>query len=444
MELVSLEIERFGCVTRAHIAFKPGLNVLHGANEIGKSSIARAIRFALLLPSSSSAVEPWIPWSGGGDPTVTLVFRNGSTEYYRVKKVFGTNTASLERSSDGAGWANLARAREVEARLRALLQWGVPEPGGAKAPKGLPESFLASALLADQDEVASIFEQDLASDGVDSGRVRLRAALQAMAQDPLFKAVLDAAQSRVDEAFTPSGQRKRGAGDPFKKMADDVASRQRECDEAEQAAGADRLLAQRVADLQRDAAAAEGDLQEKTAQREALEERRTRQSELATAAAVRKTGQALVDAVSEAERKVKTAEDLLQDLQPRIPDLRKLEADAREAFKTATADASAAREKRKGELAQEETAILRARDTLRMRQARVETALDLRKADELRGQGDVIAGTLKALDSEISALESLEPWTELRAARTSLDAALKREEKVGELLSKAAELRSRA
>lgn len=444
MELVSLEIERFGCVTRAHIAFTPGLNVLHGANEVGKSSIARAIRFALLLPSSSSAVEPWLPWSGGGDPIITLVFRNGPTEYYRVKKVFGTNTASLERSSDGAGWANLARAREVEARLRALLQWGIPEPGGAKAPKGLPESFLASALLADQDEVARIFEQDLDSDGVDSGRVRVRAALQAMAQDPLFKAVLDAAQARVDEAFTPSGQRKRGAGDPFKKMADDVAARQRECDEAEQAASTGRLLAQRVADLRRDAAAIEDDLHEKKAQREALEATRTRQSELAMAAAARKTGQALVDAVSEAEKKVKTAEDLLQDLQPRIPDLRNMEENAREAFKTATADASAVREKRNRELAQEETAILRARDTLRTRQARVETALDLRKADELRGQGDAIERALKALDSEISALEAVEPWTELRAARPSLDTALHREDKVAELLSKAAELRSRA
>src|SRR5205823_10942670 len=157
MELVSLEIERFGCVTRAHIAFKPGLNVLHGANEIGKSSIARAIRFALLLPSSSSAVDPWVPWSGGGDPTVTLVFRNGSTEYYRVKKVFGTNTATLERSSDGAGWANLARAREVEARLRALLQWGVLVPVGAKALKGLQVSFLAVDPLADTFETVRHF-----------------------------------------------------------------------------------------------------------------------------------------------------------------------------------------------------------------------------------------------------------------------------------------------
>jgi hypothetical protein len=248
----------------------------------------------------------------------------------------------------------------------------------------------------------------------------------------------------VDEAFTASGQRKRGAGDPFKKMADDVAARQRECDEAEQAASAGRLLAQRVADLQRDAAAAEGDLQEKTAQREALEERRTRQSELATAAAVRKTGQVLVDAVSEAEKKVKTAEDLLRDLQPRIPDLRKMEEGAREAFKTATADASAAREKRKGELTGEETSILREREVLRTRQARINMALDLRKADALRGQRDAIEGALKVLGGEISALEAVEPWTELRAARTFVDTALQCEKRVGELLSKAADLRSRA
>src|SRR5262245_14693851 len=249
MELVSLEIERFGCLERARIAFKPGLNVLYGANEIGKSSIARAIRFALLLPSSSSAVDPWVSWSGGASPTVTLMFKNGA-DYYRVKKTFGTNTASLERSSDGIGWTHLARGREVEAQLRALIQWGIPEPGGGRAPRGLPESFLASALLADQDEVANIFEHDLNDDGVDSGRVRVRAALQAMAQDTLFKSVLEAAQARVDEAFTTSGQRKRGAGDPFRRIADDIAALQQERDAAEGAATTARLLAQKVKELQ--------------------------------------------------------------------------------------------------------------------------------------------------------------------------------------------------
>ena len=444
MELVSLDVERFGCVARASVAFKPGLNVLHGSNEVGKSSIARAIRFALLLPPSSSAVDPWIPWNGGGDPMVTLVFRNGANEYYRVKKTFGSNTASLERSSDGAGWANLARAREVESRLRSLLQWGIPEPGGANAPKGLPESFLASALLADQDEVSSIFEQDLEDDGVDSGRVRVRAALQAMAQDPLFKSVLDAAQARVDEAFSPSGQRRRGANHPFKRMADDVAARQKERDEAEQAAIAGRLLGQRVAALRRDAAAVEGDLQGKILLRETLEQRRQRQNAFAAAAAARKAAQAHIDAVTEAEEKAVQAAEVLRDLEPLIPDLRKSDEEARRTLEAAKTEMSAARETRKSQLASEETAILREREVLRFRRVRLEGAFDLRKADELHTQGKVIENALKTLDSEIAVLEMLEPWGELRATRKALETATDREKKAINLVAKADELRTRA
>jgi hypothetical protein len=307
MELVSLEVERFGCIAKTRIGFQPGLNVLHGANEVGKSSIARAIRFALLLPSSSREALSWVPWTGGGYPTVALVFRIGPMDYYRVRKIFGTNTASLERSSDGLGWAPLARAREVEGRLRTLLQWGIPEPGGANAPKGLPESFLASALLADQEGVLSVFDTNLDNDGVDSGRTRIRAALEAMAQDPRFKAVLDAAQARVDEAFTTTGLRKRGAAGPFKRLAEDITELQKELDEAAQAAEGARLLAQRVADLQRDTATAENDLQEATENRYGLEDRRKRQNAYAVAAAARQTAQGLVDAVAEAKSKSESA-----------------------------------------------------------------------------------------------------------------------------------------
>src|SRR5262249_7321865 len=157
------------------------------------------------------------------------------------------------------------------------------------------------------------------------------AALQAMAQDPLFKSVLDAAQARVDEAFTPTGQRKRGAGDPFKQIADDVAARQKERDQAEQAASASRLLAARVAELQRDVADAEGDLQEAAMRREGLEQRRERQKALALATAAMTAGQDLVNAATEADRKIKAAEALLRELEPRIPSLRKTEEDARRA-----------------------------------------------------------------------------------------------------------------
>jgi hypothetical protein len=443
MELISLDIEHFGRIGRRTIDFKSGLNVLHGANEVGKSSIARAIRFALLLPTNSNAVDPWIPWSGGGDSTVTLVFRNG-TDYYRVKKVFGTSTATLERSADCSAWTNLARGRDVDGRLRSLPQWGIPEPGGARGPKGVPESFLASALLADQDGVTEIFEQNLEHDAGDSGRERVRAALQAMAQDPLFKSVLDAAQARVDEAFTAKGQRKRGAADPFKKMTEEVATRQRDRDEAETAANSSRMLAQQVAALQRNVAEADTEFHEKTLNRATLEQRRAGQCALSAAAEARKMGQALVDAVVEAEKRVNTAEEMLRDLEPKIPVLLKAEEEARKTFEAATADSSAAREKRKGELAQEDAAILHEREALRVRHARVEVALDLRKAEEHREQANRIEGTLRVLDADIAALEGVEPWTELRGVKASLHATNEREEKAGKLLAEAAELRSRA
>jgi len=444
MEFVSLEVESFGCVSRTSIAFKPGLNVLYGSNEVGKSSIARAIRFALLLPASSNAAEDWIPWTGGGDPTVSLTFRNSPTEYYRVRKVFGTTTASLEKSSDGVGWSSLARARDVEGRLRSLLQWGIPEPGGPKAPKGLPESFLASALLADQDAVTGIFEQDLDADGADSGRARIRAALSAIAQDPIFKSALDAAQARVDDAFNPSGGRKRGAKDPFRRMADEVAVRQSERDAATLEADASRALALRVGELQREVARGEGDLQEANERRAALELHKTRSDALAAAMIARKGGQALADAVTEATTKVGVAEETLRKFEPRLPALKKAEEDARKTFEATTARASAAKEKRRGELAHEEASILRDRDALRTRSARLETALELLKANDLRDQIGRASDHVRRLDGEVLNLESVEPWLQLRVARTALVAAQQREQEGVELIAKAKDLRERA
>jgi hypothetical protein len=443
MELISLDIEHFGRIGRKRIEFKNGLNVLHGANEVGKSSIARAVRFALLLPSNSNAIDPWIPWSGDGDPTVTLVFRNGA-DYYRVKKVFGTTTATLESSADCSAWRNLARGRDVDGRLRSLLQWGIPEPGGARGPKGVPESFLASALLADQDGVTDIFEQKLENDAGESGRERISAALQAMAQDPLFKSVLDAAQARVDEAFTTKGQRKRGAADPFKKMTEEVATRQRERDEAENAAISSQALAKEVTELQRGVAEAESDFHEKTLNRRTLEERRARQVALSAAAEARKIGQARVDAVIEAEKRVKTAEEMIRDLEPKIPILRKAEEDAQKTFEAATADSSTALEKRKGELAQEDAAILHEREALRVRQARVDVARDLRTAEEHQEQANRIEETLRVLAADIAALEAVEPWTELQGVNATLHATNQREEKAAKLLAAVAELRRRA
>ena len=88
------------------------------------------------------------------------------------------------------------------------------------APKGFSESFLATTLLADQRAVAAVLDRSLDDDSDESGKGRLTAALQALAQDPVFRTVVARTQQRVDEAFTSTGQRVRRRGSPWINLRD--------------------------------------------------------------------------------------------------------------------------------------------------------------------------------------------------------------------------------
>ncbi len=211
MRLASLEVAWFQGVKSAQLDFGPGLNVLYGPNDLGKSTLATAIRAALLLQAGSSEADAFHSWHADEKPSVTLVFVDGSGRYWRVKKTFGGSAgAQLWQSKDGQEWTTEAKAREVDERLRTLLPWGIPSPGGRGAPRGLPQSFLVNALLGAQDEVDTILDMGLDKDLTDSGKVALTHALSALAQDPLFKKVLTVAQREFDAFFTEKGKRRTG------------------------------------------------------------------------------------------------------------------------------------------------------------------------------------------------------------------------------------------
>jgi DNA repair exonuclease SbcCD ATPase subunit len=262
MRLVRLAVERFQCIEAADVELGPGLNVLFGPNDLGKSSLAWAIRAVLLLQHTSTAHERFVSWYGSGEPRVALTLTDDDDRYWRVTKTFGSGTAGssvLESSKNGQAFTKEASGRQVDDKLRTLLRWGLNRPGGRGAPHGLPVSFMTQVLLAEQDDVRKIlFKSTLADDEEESGRLRLTQALGALAQDPLFKRVLDEAQTQVDRAFTSTGKRKRGVGSPFRDVAtkteelqqqrDELASKVRDTELAEtrltQLAGArDELLA---------------------------------------------------------------------------------------------------------------------------------------------------------------------------------------------------------
>jgi len=232
MRLYRLKVTNFAGVGDADIAFGPGLNVLFGPNDLGKSTLADAIRLALLLPHGSTDCESYIPWSGGGDPIVELTFATEEQRFWRVRKEFGKGGSSvLEESRTGRDFDEVERARRVDAKLREILCWGIPEPGGTGAGKGLPRSFLATVLLSTQSNVTAVLGTSLQGDPSGSGKERIAAALQAIAQDPLFLALLRETQARWDEAYTEKGKKSTARDSVFKTAADRLKEAREEKDQ---------------------------------------------------------------------------------------------------------------------------------------------------------------------------------------------------------------------
>ena len=99
---------------------------------------------------------------------------------------------------------------------RNTQQWGIEGPGGSgRRKRGVPESFISTALIGDQGDVTAILERSLEDDPTESGKQLLTNALQVIAEDPIFRTVLDRVQGEVDEAFTATGRRKGGRDSPW-------------------------------------------------------------------------------------------------------------------------------------------------------------------------------------------------------------------------------------
>ncbi len=227
MKLWSLSVEHFRGIRKARLEFGAGLNVLHGPNDLGKSSLAAAIRAALLLQVSSKEGDEFLNWQGSGDPHVELIFESEPQRIWRIRKTFGSRAqAFLDESRDGVDFRVEAKAREVDGRLSEILRWGLAPPGGKTGgkgrPKGMPVTFLSSAFLAEQDQVAAIFAQALSADSDESGKKRLIEALQAVAEDPVFKSILHIVQAKVEQAFGATGQKRRGKDSPWIKIQEQI------------------------------------------------------------------------------------------------------------------------------------------------------------------------------------------------------------------------------
>ena len=221
MRLHRLHIENFAAIGKLDVEFGPGLNVLYGPNDLGKSTVVAAIRLGLLLPHASTNCDQYVGWTGSDDPLVEMTFETEAQRIWRIRKQFGKRGSSLlQESRNGQDFDDVERGRKVDGKLREILRWGIPEPGGMGGAKGLPTSFLATALLSLQEDVSAVLYDSLQDDMTGSGKEQIAAALQAVAQDPLFVALLRETQARRDEAYTDKGAKKIAKGSVFKLAAE--------------------------------------------------------------------------------------------------------------------------------------------------------------------------------------------------------------------------------
>jgi hypothetical protein len=414
MKLHRLRVQNFAAIREMEISFGPGLNVLYGPNDLGKSTLADAIRLVLLLPYTSTHCEPYIPWSGADNPFVDLTFETEAQRIWRVRKQFGkSGSALLQESRNGQDFDDVERARAVDARLREILRWGIPEPGGAGAGKGLPTSFLATALLSTQANVSDVLRGSLRDDPATSGKDQIAAALHAVAQDPLFVALLREIQGRRDEAYTEKGARKTAKGSVLKAAADKVKEARQEKERLEKIVEESEGVERRLRDLLEERGRRE---QEHAAAAERLVEVEL----LAQQAADRAVAAEHVRVAREAVLRIQRMDQEVAAAGQRVKELADLKEQAERALKDAQAAEASAGD-----------ALTAAEDTARS------AGLDSNLADTVARQ----ALELRKAEAERAVQEARQGIAAAAAVQERVDAASRAEEEYREQEADAARAR---
>ena len=108
MILRRLHLHPFAGTIDRELRFAPGLNVVLGPNEAGKSSLGRALRQALFLSTklgkreTETEVTPFLPLGGGDTIRVSLDFAIEEAVWKLTKRWTSGSSASNSRTDAGS------------------------------------------------------------------------------------------------------------------------------------------------------------------------------------------------------------------------------------------------------------------------------------------------------------------------------------------------------
>ncbi|WP_323752354.1 AAA family ATPase [Marinobacter sp.] len=333
MKLQNMRIEQLRQFRNSFVLdnLQPGLNLIHGPNESGKSTLVRAIRAAFFERYRSTAVDDLRPWGdSAAAPTVALEFEYQG-EPWRLTKSF----LQRKRCDLTIGTRSFSED-DAEEKLAELLGYQYPKRGASKA-----EHWGIPGLLWVEQGTGQDLEQSVGHAGD-----HLKSALNSLVGEVASSggdAVIDAVRAQRNLLLTGTGKPR---GDYLQLDKDRLA--------VEQGIGElkDRILryqeqVDRLGKLTRDYERTEAERPWEEAQRQ-LEETQARYQQVQQLEQAQEQEKATLDQLQQNRRLLEQNKEyqanLSRQLAARKVDLDKAEADFQRLESQAPASAARLRE----------------------------------------------------------------------------------------------------
>jgi DNA repair protein SbcC/Rad50 len=175
----SVEIENVQSHKKTFLEFVPGVNIIVGLSDAGKSAILRALRYCIKNQPSGEDIRSW--W--GGDTSVVATFDNGQIS--RIRKS-GFNGYVLGKSEF------VALKSDVPDEVKAFVNM---------SDTNLQQQLDASFLLSNTSgEVAKYFNKIANLDKIDTATVNVNSWISKLSQDIKYKeSDLEANEKKLQE-----------------------------------------------------------------------------------------------------------------------------------------------------------------------------------------------------------------------------------------------------
>lgn len=251
MRLLSCHLRRVRLHSDLELSFDPGLTVIGGPNEAGKSTLVEALHKGLFLRATATGrgVEELRARRHGGQPEVEIRFEAGG-QRWQLRKRFSGASGTCHLSNEAGVALSGSAAEEALAQLL-----GVGQPVEGRRIAQLPERW--AHLWVRQGEGGA---NPLSGSGerYDLGRLveqlQRRGGTEAL-HSPLDRQVLERVTEQLDVSFTSTGRVRAGSALALVRHDDQEAQRrvhlaQIRCEEMEASMEQLRGLMQRLEQIE--------------------------------------------------------------------------------------------------------------------------------------------------------------------------------------------------